>query len=59
MISFLKELNSAGNTIILVTHDNSIAAQAKRVIRMADGKLIYDGEPMGDGLIRKSVGENS
>ena len=58
VIEFLKELNEAGNTIILVTHDNSIAAQAKRVLRMSDGKLIYDGEPMGDELIRKSVGES-
>lgn len=57
VIAFLKELNDAGNTIILVTHDNSIAAQAKRVLRMSDGKLIYDGDPMGDELIRKSVGE--
>ena len=57
VISFLKELNSSGHTIILVTHDNSIAAQAKRVIRMSDGKLVYDGDPMGDEIIRKSVGE--
>jgi len=56
VISFLKELNNAGNTIILVTHDNSIAAQAKRVLRMSDGKLVYDGDPMGDEIIRKSVG---
>jgi len=56
VIAFLKELNEAGNTIILVTHDNSIAAQAKRVLRMSDGKLVYDGAPMGDEIIRKSVG---
>ena len=57
VIEFLKELNDAGNTIILVTHDNTIAAQAKRVLRMADGKLVYDGSPMGDDIIRKSVGD--
>lgn len=57
VIAFLKELNNAGNTIILVTHDNGIAAQAKRVLRMSDGKLVYDGDPMGDEIIRKSVGE--
>ena len=57
VIEFLKELNEAGNTIILVTHDNSIASQAKRVLRVSDGKLVYDGEPMGDEIIRKSVGE--
>lgn len=57
VIDFLRFLNSSGNTIILVTHDNGIAAQAKRVLRMSDGKLVYDGEPMGDEIIRKSVGE--
>lgn len=57
VIAFLKELNNSGHTIILVTHDNSIAAQAKRVLRMSDGKLVYDGDPMGDEIIRKSVGE--
>lgn len=57
VIDFLKELNEAGNTIILVTHDNGIAAQAKRVLRVSDGRLVYEGEPMGDEIIRKSVGE--
>ena len=57
VIAFLKELNASGNTIILVTHDNIIASQAKRVLRMSDGKLVYDGDPMGDEIIRKSVGE--
>ena len=57
VIDFLRVLNDLGNTIILVTHDNGIAAQAKRVLRMSDGKLVYDGEPMGDEIIRKSMGE--
>ncbi len=57
VIDFLRVLNDLGNTIILVTHDNGIAAQAKRVLRMSDGKLVYDGEPMGDKIIRKSMGE--
>ena len=56
VIDFLRVLNDLGNTIILVTHDNGIAAQAKRVLRMSDGKLVYDGEPMGDEIIRKSMG---
>lgn len=57
VIDFLRVLNDLGNTIILVTHDNGIASQAKRVLRMSDGKLVYDGEPMGDEIIRKSMGE--
>lgn len=39
----LKELNSEGQTIILITHDNSMALEAKRMVRIADGKL-YDYE---------------
>ncbi len=42
VLELIKELNEEGNTIILVTHDNSIAAQAKRVVRIQDGKIIED-----------------
>ena len=39
----LKNLNEAGQTIILITHDNEIAHKAKRIVRIADGKL-YEEE---------------
>lgn len=55
VIDFFKQLNESGNTIVLITHDNSIAAQAKRVIRIQDGKITYDGEAMGDEIIRSTV----
>ncbi len=55
VIDFLINLNSQGNTIILITHDNSIAAKAKRVIRIHDGKITYDGLPEGDSIIRSTV----
>ncbi|MBE7035018.1 MAG: ABC transporter ATP-binding protein [Ruminococcaceae bacterium] len=55
VINFLIQLNSLGNTIILITHDNSIAAKAKRVIRIHDGKIIYDGIPSEDSIIRSTV----
>lgn len=42
VLELIKQLNEEGNTIILVTHDNSIAAQAKRVVRIQDGKIIED-----------------
>ncbi len=42
VIEFLKQLNKEGNTIVLITHDNSIAQQIKRVIRISDGKIISD-----------------
>ncbi|MBQ4086616.1 MAG: ABC transporter ATP-binding protein [Clostridia bacterium] len=55
VMDFLAELNQNGNTIILITHDNSIAATAKRVIRVHDGKIIYDGPADGDDIIRSTV----
>ena len=55
VIDFLIELNNQGNTIILITHDNTIAARAKRVIRVHDGKIIYDGDALGDEIIRTTL----
>ncbi len=43
VLDFLKELNEDGNTIVLITHDNSIAAEAQRIIRLQDGRVVYDG----------------
>ncbi len=42
VLALLKEINKEGNTIILITHDNSIAEQAKRIVRLHDGKIIED-----------------
>lgn len=55
VIDFLIELNKQGNTIILITHDNSIAARAKRVIRIHDGKIIFDGDASDDEIIRSTI----
>ncbi len=51
VIDFLVQLNESGNTIVLITHDNFIAARAKRVIRLQDGKVVYDGPAQGDEII--------
>ncbi len=44
VLGFLQELNREGNTVVLITHDNSIAVKAKRIVRLQDGKIIYDGD---------------
>ena len=44
VISLLQKLHEAGNTVVLITHDNSIAVQAERIIRLEDGRVIYDGD---------------
>jgi len=40
VMKLIKELNNQGHTIILITHDLEIAKQAKRVIRIQDGRLM-------------------
>ncbi len=42
MLRLLKELNAAGHTIILVTHDAHVASHARRVIELRDGKVVAD-----------------
>lgn len=44
IINMLKELHNQGNTIVLITHDNNVAMQAKRLIRIQDGEIIEDRE---------------
>lgn len=44
VLEFLKKLHKEGNTIVLITHDNTIASQAERVVKIHDGKVIYDGD---------------
>ena len=45
VLGYLKLLNNEGRTIVLITHDNAIARQAQRIIRLEDGKIVYDGQP--------------
>lgn len=42
VINFLKKLHREGTTIVLITHDNGIAAQIPRVVRIHDGRIISD-----------------
>ncbi|KPW89150.1 MULTISPECIES: MacB family efflux pump subunit [Pseudomonas syringae group] len=42
VMNILLELNSAGHTVILVTHDEKVAAHAERIIEMRDGEIIAD-----------------
>ena len=42
IMELFDELNAAGNTLIVVTHEEDIAAHARRVVRMLDGKVLMD-----------------
>ena len=51
VLEILHDLHQeTGTTVILITHDNSIAATAERIVRISDGKIIYDGPREGAGL---------
>ena len=43
VLSMLQDLHGQGHTVVLITHDNSIAVQAQRIIRLEDGRVVYDG----------------
>lgn len=44
VLDFLRQLNDEGNTIVIITHDSSIAKEARRVVRVHDGKINFDGD---------------
>ena len=44
VLGMLQDLHKQGNTVVLITHDNSIAVQAERIIRLEDGCVLYDGD---------------
>ncbi len=50
VLEILHSLNQEGSTIILITHDNGIAATANRIIRISDGHIIADGTREEVGL---------
>ena len=51
VLSLLRQFNEdMGTTIILITHDNNIAAQADRIVRVMDGKIVADSARGDDPL---------
>ena len=49
VLSLMRQLNAKGTTVILITHDNGIAAQADRTIRVMDGHIVHDS--LWDGIL--------
>ena len=47
----LDELAAAGHTLILITHDPAVAARARRIISMADGRIVRDVTAHVDGKV--------
>ena len=49
VLELMREMNREGTTVILITHDNGIAAQAHRTVRVMDGKIVHDS--LWDGVL--------
>jgi putative ABC transport system ATP-binding protein len=56
VLELLRECNNQGATVILITHDNSIAARADRIIRVMDGKIVSD-DTASHVKLAKAAGE--
>lgn len=50
VLDILHRLNEEGTTIILITHDTNIAATARRVVRISDGRILFDGSRQEAGI---------
>ncbi len=48
VLEMLKELHREGKTVILITHDNKIAHEAERIVRIMDGRIVFDSLVDGD-----------
>ena len=44
VLGFLQNINQDGTTVVMITHDNALALEAKRVIRISDGRVVFDGK---------------
>ena len=55
-MNILKTLHAEGRTVIVITHDNDIAANAKRIIHIEDGRITSDSANEGN-LSREDIAE--
>ena len=55
VIGMLQQLHQQGHTVVLITHDNSIAVQAERIIRLEDGQVVYDGDSRSPDAVVQST----
>ncbi len=54
IMGILKSLHEEGRTVILITHDNEIAKQAKRIIKIIDGQIVQDSDKEPGEIVEES-----
>jgi putative ABC transport system ATP-binding protein len=47
LLDLFDQINAAGRTVVVITHEDDVAARAKRIVRMRDGKIISDDRNRG------------
>jgi putative ABC transport system ATP-binding protein len=47
VLAALEALNAGGITLVVVTHDDEVAARSRRQIRMRDGRVVHDAATPG------------
>jgi len=55
ILTLFEKLNNEGRTIIMVTHEDDVAAHARRIVRLRDG-LLQSDEPNAERLVAATIG---
>ena len=55
VMKIFDELNAEGHTVILVTHEPDVAAHARRIIRVVDGRIVEGAMPTAASLAPRLV----
>jgi len=55
IMTLFRQLHAEGQTIIIVTHEHDVASWCQRIVRLGDGKIVYDGPAENDALHRAFI----